>query len=294
MTHALLGTALGDCLGMPYETSSWFSTKLLDWDGDSFHGSSYLGLMPGQFTDDTQMSICLARSLIQAKGYNPAGTAKEYLAWFQSGKARGMGGSVMTAMESLLAGISPLDSGVKGSLGSGTAMRAVPLGVAYRGMSWQDLRDMSYLDARITHNSKEAEDASFFTAYIAWKLARGFPPQHNVEILPDFIRAPDFKKLIKRALTAATFEQQLELGSGGSCMEVVATGLAVLLHTKTFKEAIVSAIKLGGDTDTRAAIVGGWAGLSRPIPEEWACEVEDAAKLNKLDEQLWAVGATGP
>ena len=69
---------------------------------------------------------------------------------------------------------------------------------------------------------------------------------------------------------------------------VGASALACLLTTTTFKGAVVKAIRLGGDTDTRAAIVGGWAGITREIPQAWIDGVEDAGHLTYLDAQLFS------
>lgn len=61
--------------------------------------------------------------------------------------------------------------------------------------------------------------------------------------------------------------------------------------TDTFKDAIRAAIRLGGDTDTRAAIVGGWAGIRYGVPADWARQVEDYDRILSLEDQLLKGGA---
>jgi len=88
------------------------------------------------------------------------------------------------------------------------------------------------------------------------------------------------------ALTAQTQTEMLAIGAGGSCHEIVGTALACLLTTSTYEEAVTTAIRLGGDTDTRAAVVGGWAAITREIPKKWVREVEGAEMLMALDQRL--------
>jgi ADP-ribosylglycohydrolase len=54
----LTGLAVGDALGMPFETNHFSSRRLNQWDG-SFQASDFHKLDPGQWTDDTQMATAL-------------------------------------------------------------------------------------------------------------------------------------------------------------------------------------------------------------------------------------------
>src|SRR5512147_555851 len=64
MSNVLLGTAVGDALGVPFEKKLCNFEGLVDWDGKTYLGSEHHKLQPGQYSDDTQMSLMVAESLI--------------------------------------------------------------------------------------------------------------------------------------------------------------------------------------------------------------------------------------
>jgi len=136
----LLGLAIGDALGMPFETAPRSRPDLLDWDGRSFRNSDdYHGLNPGQWTDDTQMSLALSRTLIEHQQYVPEAAALAYRQWFE-GDCRGIGGSTKRAMEKLCRGVPWTESGTPGAEGNGTAMRAAPFWFASNSPAVQTQR----------------------------------------------------------------------------------------------------------------------------------------------------------
>jgi len=78
---ALLGLATGDALGAPLEGLPPRSfSPIEDMTGGGSHG-----LLPGYWTDDTSMALCLAESLIERRGFDPADQLERYLRWFREG-----------------------------------------------------------------------------------------------------------------------------------------------------------------------------------------------------------------
>ena len=74
-------------------------------------------------------------------------------------------------------------------------------------------------------------------------------------------------------------------GSGYVVRSLIAS-IWCLLHTNSYKEAVLEAVNLGEDTDTTAAIVGGIAGLYYgvdDIPKEWLVKI---AKLDYIEELI--------
>lgn len=127
MSNVILGTAVADALGMPFEKKLSNDPLLLAWDGKTFLGSEHHKLKPGQWTDDSQFSQAVAQSLIQNKGFNPQDLADRYVDLFTSETIRGYGRTTLLAVTNLLEGKHWSESGVAGSYGNGTAMRAAPL-----------------------------------------------------------------------------------------------------------------------------------------------------------------------
>src|ERR1700676_2795621 len=104
MSNVLLGTAIGDALGIPFETKLVNYQPLIDWDGKTFLGSVHHSLKPGQYSDDTQLSIEVVESLIENHGFNPDDLSKRYVDWIVSKRARGYGRTTFMAVQNLLEG----------------------------------------------------------------------------------------------------------------------------------------------------------------------------------------------
>ncbi len=133
----LVGCAIGDALGNPFEMDPANKPRLLEWDGLFKEGGTFWWGQPGQYTDDTLMSLALAASLLEFQGFNPEDVGLKYLAWMESGNTRGIGGTTAAALTNLKFGSTYLTSGLthndgKPACGNGTAMRASPIGLFYR------------------------------------------------------------------------------------------------------------------------------------------------------------------
>lgn len=294
MSSVLLGTAIGDALGVPFETKLANYEELVAWDGETFLGSEHHGLKPGQYSDDTQMSLMVAESLIESHGFNPDDLAERYVDWIMSGRARGYGKTTLLAIQNLVNGKHWSESGIAGSYGNGTAMRAAPFGVYFRN-DISSLISICKMDSAITHASDEAEAGS-----IAIGIAAAYAVNRESEGLLDELWKilPDSKvKSIVYSLDSLidsphiTPEQALRvIGTKADVRQSVPAALYCFLKFDNYGDAIKAAIRAGGDTDTTAAIVGALFaardGTVNMLPS-WIEGVEDSAQLIKLDSQLY-------
>lgn len=293
MSNVLVGTAIGDALGVPFETMLVNNQKLIDWDGVSFIGSPHHKLLPGQYSDDTQMSMMVAESLISNKGFNPDDLAVRYVDWIVSGRARGYGKTTLMAVQNLTSGKHWSESGIAGSYGNGTAMRAAPFGIYFRN-DLQSLVAICKIDSAITHASEDAEAGS-----IAIALATAHAINNDTEDLLERIseKLPDSKvKGLVYSLGSLVNSDQISpqqalrvLGTKANVRETVPAALYCFLRFNDYHEAILAAIKAGGDTDTTAAIVGALFGAKFSMKgiDKSFYSVEDFDKLVELDSQLY-------
>jgi ADP-ribosylglycohydrolase len=294
MSNVLLGTAVGDALGVPFEKKLSNFEGLVEWDGKTYLGSEHHKLLPGQYSDDTQFSLAVANSLIDNHGFNPDDLVKRYVNLFESNTIRGYGRTTLMAIQNLQSGKHWSESGVAGSVGNGTAMRAAPFGVYFRNDLYS-LVNICKIDSSITHASEDAEAGS-----IAVALTAAYATNNDLENLIERIweKLPDSK--VKSSIYSLdslinsefiTPQQALRvLGTKADVRETVPAALYCFLKFDNYHEAVVAAIKAGGDTDTTAAIVGALFGakfgLKRMDPVI-AAGVEDADKLVELDSQLY-------
>lgn len=293
MSNVLLGGAIGDALGMPFEKFLPSNQMLVDWDGKTFLGSEHHGLKPTQWTDDSQMQQMVAESLIEHRSFNPDDLAARYVDWMVSGRWRGNGTTTKMALQNLVAGKHWSESGIAGSQGNGTAMRSAPFGVYFRN-DIKTLVQICKIDSAITHASEDAEAGS-----IAIALAAAYAVNGETEDLLEKIweHLPESK--VKNTIYSLdslinsehiTPEQALRvLGTKANVRETVPSALYCFVKFEKYHEAIECAIRAGGDTDTTAAIVGALFGAKLGIKaiDSSFYLVEDFDKLVQLDNQLY-------
>lgn len=293
MCNVLLGTAVGDALGVPFETKLVNYEPLLKWDGKTFLGSEHHKLEPGQFSDDTQMSLMVAESLVANNGFRPEDLAARYVEWMSSGRARGWGKTTLAAVQNLMSGKSYTESGIAGSTGNGTAMRAAPFGVFYRD-DLETLIRVVKIDSAITHASEEAEAGALTIA-----LAAAYAARRETDNLLDKIHPHLPESKVKNtvysldSLISSPYippAQALKvLGTKANVKETVPSALYCFLKFDNYQDAVETAIRAGGDTDTTAAIVGALFGakLGMKAINKAYYTVEDFDKLVALDSQLY-------
>lgn len=147
---SLLGTAVGDALGLPYEGLSRRRVAALGKIRHRF----LMGR--GMFSDDTEHTLMLAAALIEnrddASAFQRALGRK--LRWWLLGLPAGVGLSTARAILRLWLGFPATRSGVR-SAGNGAAMRSAILGVIWRDL---DLKRRVYTLAacRVTHTDARA------------------------------------------------------------------------------------------------------------------------------------------
>ena len=294
----LLGLAIGDALGMPVEGMRASSIRSRIGRVRDFRAAPWRLLRAGQWTDDTKMMLCHARSIAETGRVDVEDTARRFVAWFESNDWRGMGGATYESIQRLRAGVPPEDSGMKGELaaGNGAAMRIAPVGLI-------DCRDLQTLreDARaaaiITHDNPEAVAGSRAVSYAVARAARGdLDPKSLVSDSTAFIgpcKVAENLQMAARFLEAGmeVEEALARLGTSGYVVETVASAFFCFLRTpRDFEETVTRAVEGGLDADTTAAVAGAISGAYNgleAIPERWRAGVEAADEILDLAERIF-------
>jgi ADP-ribosyl-[dinitrogen reductase] hydrolase len=279
----ITGLAVGDALGMPFETRRPDDPAYVGWDG-SYRSSDYHGLEPGQWTDDTQMSVALGKSLVRDGRYYPFDAASNYLDWFH-GEPRGMGRSTRLAMEELDRSRKWTCSGVLHAEGNGTAMRAAPLGLVCADLD--QVVEWARIDAGITHVSLEARQGSVVVAGMVTCLASGMDRRAALEAVCGCLSESRVRQALRDLESRVPFDERR--GPSANVTESVPAALWVFMGTRDFGHAVRWAVELGGDTDTVASMVGAMAGTYYgydQIPQHWLEGLERADELRELELAL--------
>ena len=288
-TGAMLGTFIGDALGAPFEGAP-SETVVEHWDRLAI--SMEHGPLP--YTDDTQMMVGVAESLAEYGGFNGEDMARCFAENYEP--HRGYGASAHQVLAALQQGY-PWDQAAtlvfpEGSFGNGAAMRVAPVGVFYYH-DLAELRHVAELSASITHGhplGKEGAALQACAVALAVQTAPGgLDPGEFLRSMRSFVRA-DLDEYILRFAAIERFldstptvdEVIAALGNDVRAHAAVPAAIyAFLSHPDSFKEAVVYAVKLGGDTDTIGAMAGAIAGGCHgveAIPRDWLDALENESK----------------
>ena len=294
----LSGLAVGDALGMPFETMSYRDPALESWKMGEFRASEHHGLKPGQWTDDTMMARALGQSLVAHRTYAPADAAKRYLEWYKDPQERrGMGKTTERSLSKLAHGIPWTQTGDPDSLGNGAAMRMAPMGLMFRD-NIQGCAEMAKIDARITHTHPEAVTGAIAVAVGVCAIAQGRATPFNViEKVLGFLHYDSLvTQKLKQVQVYITDNHDgpihfkvVDMGVSANVVDTVPAAFLAFAGTESYAQAVEAAIRAGGDTDTTAAIAGALAGTYYGIEQvaPFTENLEAANELRALERQLY-------
>ncbi len=300
----LLGTALGDALGMPVE--GWPREAILRTHG-VVRDMLPARLGAGTYTDDTQMAIALAEALIETPGrLDPDVVAERFGARYES--RRGYGGNTHRILRRIAAG--EAWRGVVeetrlpgGSWANGAAMRVAPLALAFPSDP-EAVMAAAAAQAEVTGHTHPVGLAGARLQALAVQAALEVEtgclrPESFVDGL---VGAADWPDEVKSRLAwirdrpdADADDAVDRLGVGVRASASVPAALwAFLSAAGAAEDVVVQAVGLGGDTDTVGAMAGALAGAyqgAEAFPDRWtgALEDEDAGRgyLLELADRLY-------
>ena len=292
----MLGVAVGDALGARFEgVGSVDPDELAKFASDPG---------PLRYTDDTHMTLGLARSLVERQGFDAPYTAELFARNFEQEPWRGYGSGPPRVFGLMRQGV-PWDQAARslfdgtGSYGNGGAMRVAPVAL----FAFRDLDRVARLaqqSAVLTHTHECGVDGAVLQACAVALLLEAEPgrPLYAPALLQQLARHVQ-TKLFREILESMESlpaglpppEAALRLGNGIEAFRSVPTALyAFLRHPDSFAGAVLYAIRVGGDTDTIASMTGALAGAylgEEVIPAGWRERVEDAAELRRLARALF-------
>lgn len=266
MHGALLGTFVGDALGMPYEGAGRGAIPPVLEMVDARLGR-------GTYTDDTQMMIALAESLLRCDVVDPGDVARAFRSHYEPERGYGAGTTRVFALweqgDSVEEAARRVFEG-QGSVGNGAAMRVAPVAVRFVDDE-VTLASQASRSARVTHAHPVGIDGAVVQAAAVAAALRDEDP------LAAAIAAARTRELRDPLLdlcdSAAISGPATASAAGSVPLAVAAAGAA-----RTFEEAVTRAIRTGGDTDTTGAMAGAIAGArfgASGIPWRWVDALED-------------------
>ncbi|RDV81799.1 ADP-ribosylglycohydrolase family protein [Ammonifex thiophilus] len=284
----LYGLAVGDALGATVEFVDREEVRRRYGVLKDIVGGGWLGLRPGEWTDDTEMMLAVAEGVL-ADPENPVPHVGEGFLRWRATNPPDVGGTVRAVFRAYdrlgdwHRAAREVHARTGMTAGNGALMRTLPLAFAYPGPAGLFRRCMEV--ARMTHWDPEAG----LTCFLYCRTVQGF--LEGKELPAAFARAlAEMKKeapLGELGRAASSLAGKLagvldwpeeRLRPTGYTVDTLACALWCAANSGSFEEAVVKAVNLGGDADTVGAVTGGLAGVMygyEAIPRRW---------LDKFDE----------
>lgn len=306
----LIGCAVGDALGAPYEGLRGDQIPIDDIARGIY--GEFEGYPRGQFTDDTQLTLATVRGIVQAGAVDPAEIAREIGELWRTAAVIGPGGACMEAGDRYLASGDWRTCGAPpGRAGNGAAMRAAILGLCFR--SRDELVAGVTPIARLTHQDSRAVAGAVVVAELTRLLASQdkAAPETILRSVIELSRSLDsvMSEALEQlpGLLAVSVGEALPvlaaLGGGSPDLArpaitpyvvptVAACIWAVLRNPDSWIDGVTEVMRLGGDVDTTGAIVGAVLGARLGVEGIPGAAVRDVHARNKLivaAHRLWSV-----
>ncbi|MGY1632244.1 ADP-ribosylglycohydrolase family protein [Geodermatophilus sp. SYSU D01186] len=290
---ALVGSAVGDALGAPFEFGppGQFTARFPEparGTHTEMCGGGALGWEPGEFTDDTQMALLVATSLVERGGLDEADLFGRFRAWL-GGDPPDVGNQTRAVLGSgrpwdVAAAEHFARSGH--AAGNGSLMRTTPAAIRFAREGREATMDAARRISALTHGDPSAgEGCAIFHELVRVALDGDDP----LAFIPFALMAvPDEHRERWATVLAPDWSPEDATESNGAVWPTLGQAVWALRHGRDFAEVMRLVIDLGGDTDTVAAVAGGLAGAvfgMGGIPVRWASVVH--GRVPGHGEEVW-------
>lgn len=264
---AFIGLAIGDSLGAPVEFMTAGEIRAEYGILQEIVGGGWLRLKPGQVTDDTEMSLCIARAVASARGWDMKGIADNFAIWLKS-RPVDVGDTCRRGIRNyMLNGVleTPFN---QWDAGNGAVMRMLPVALHTLGDDAM-MEKCAVEQAHLTHNHPFSDAACIFFGRLVHLAIQGYSKNRIRRELDGLFAVSD----------SFRFDNYRGLATG-YVVDTMQTVMHYFFRSRDFEECLVSTVNQGGDADTTGAIVGALAGAfygMDEIPKRW---------IKKMDRRL--------
>jgi len=275
---ALIGFAIGDALGAPVEFMNAREIEAKYGVLKEIVGGGWLRLKPGQVTDDTEMTLCVARAIVSANGWTLREIADRFAGWLKS-KPVDVGDTCRKGIRNYMLHGALETSPNHWDAGNGALMRIPPVAL-FTLADERLLADCAVAQAHLTHNNPLSDAACIHYGRLLQLAIMGHSKNRlRRELEGLFAASPNFRIDHYRGLAT------------GYVVDTMQTVLHYFFTNAGFEECLVKTVNQGGDADTTGALIGGLAGAyygMEGIPRRWLRKMDRrlVAELAELSDRL--------
>lgn len=293
---ALVGLAAGNAVGLSAECKPWGKFQPIT----DMVGGGRFELKPGQWSADASMALCMAESLAMCGRQDPSDQMRRWLRWLRtgylspSGRCVGISSATKRQLERFEATGQPCDPDKSELIVENASLsRVIPVAIRWAtdiGVAASEAAASS----QTTHPARRTQDACRLLGAITAALVQGLSREQVFH--EDFWA---FGDLHERCLVIARGSWRVkvppEISGSGCCMGSLEAAIWAAAGSQNFRDAVLRATNLGGDSDTTAAIAGSLAGAiygENQIPVEWLSRLALRNRIASLADALYRA-ATG-
>ena len=265
---AILGLGIGDALGMPVTGRTSQDIAREFGEIDNYHGRTFSDgaeLTPGEFTDETEIALCIMETYTSANGDLDPELIRARMRFLARDESRRwMSAETLRSLdddeEPWFCSSNDSDPEV--------ALRGISVGLIHAAPLIDQAalyRDVETV-VTLTHCNRAAiEQAALVATAVARTLAGSSDPSTLLaDLLPSIVDS-ELRSAIDRTQTAmassASFGAVMEESAAGNpAIDVVTSGIVAFLQASRFENAVFTAASAGGEADSRAALAGALAG----------------------------------
>lgn len=283
----LLGVATGDALGAPleFQPPRAAANQLTE-----MVGGGWLKLPPGQWTDDTELTVATVESLLERRRFDPDDIAERLARWYLSGPLDVGNHTAMVLRD--IAGGKPWEQASAEaqqaqpeSAANGSLMRAAPLALFFF-QAPEHAASLSPVLSRITHAHTHCQHACTLYNVVVAKLLQGEPL--DAAITGAMEACQEMDAAMRMRLDRVRLPEN-ETSPTGWVLDTLEVALWSVWRSETFEDALVSAVNRGADADTVGAVAGGLAGAlygMSGIPQRWLSVLKERDRLLQMADAL--------
>lgn len=239
----------------------------------------------GAWSDDSSLMLCLIDAF--NNGFSIDALKNNMIDYYMNGgytpegRMFDIGISTAKAIRRMIEGVPAVECGGNGDRdnGNGSLMRILPLGFISSSITRGELLSLSNSVSAMTHRTVRSMFACFFYSVFAEKLFEGksLSEAYDAAVYAINYESDHFFDSEKMTYSDVLHKSIIGLDrrrirSSGYVVDTLEAVLWVLFNTSSYEEAVLTAVNLGEDTDTIAALAGGLAGIYygfEQIPERW-------------------------
>ena len=281
----VLGLALGDALGAPFE----FRRRSEIPDPLPAFEQTLIGAS-GQWTDDTAMARNLCRSLTERGRLDTDDVLRRHLDWLATDPpdVGTLTRRVLGKLDHPAAEVAPPVGGLEVSAGNGSVMYCAPLG-AFRAARAELLVQEAPALSAITHWDERCRTACLAVTLAVAALVRGEAHREAVARAVGTVLDREGGEELEYLVAEAGRARPLDGPDMGFTLFTAGIGLQVAAEGMPLEEGLRYAVSLGGDTDTNGAVTGGLLGALHgrsALPGAWLEKLVDRRAIEAEAEAL--------